>query len=288
MNLKDIAVFKKFIAHKDLRRAFIRCYNASKGWAKLPTSIEDYLSNVDPMAVITKAVRVCRPNATYGYDFWQDINEDWKMNYKKLQSSHFYQESTDAESLTGYYNVLRENWDDYEKPWRHEEMSVARKRLGLSEPETVEETNVSSKDNETAPPLIDFSDNTDELEIDFIDIDKKKYSSNTLKQGVISINTRSHSYKVSINKTDAKDIKKKQANFARVGKIKTGDVVIQFDNVYQGVPINYTSDGYYNVNNRQLVENLIRLLSLPNDLSYCCIEKIAEKLDSITYKITKQ
>ena len=55
MTLKDIAVFKKFIANKDLRREFIRVYNRSKDWAKLPNTIEEYFSNVDPYALVITA-----------------------------------------------------------------------------------------------------------------------------------------------------------------------------------------------------------------------------------------
>ena len=131
-------------------------------------------------------------------------------------------------------------------------------------------------------------DDSDELEIDFIQLDKTTRISNGLRSGIISVNIRSHSYKVGINRADTKTIKKKQVKYAMVGSLKSGDVVIQFNNNIKGVPILYTSDDYYNINSRQFVENLRRLLSITDDLVYLRFEKLSENLDSITYKVTKQ
>ena len=298
MTLKDVAVFKKFIANKDLRREFIRVYNRSKDWAKLPNTIEEYFSNVDPYAVITKAVRICKPNAAYGYSFWQELNEEWKINFKKMQSSHFYQEMTGMETLSGYFDILRENWNDVEKPWKFETVPVARQRLGLdplppqteeeepTEPAEQEETFTQGETNMSSE-LIDFADDdSDDLEIDFVD--KTSRIANGLRSGIISVNTRGHSYKIGINRIDTKTIKSKQVKYAMVGKVKSGDVVIQFNNNSKGVSMLYTSDGYFNINSRQFVENLRRMLDITDDLVYLRIEKIAEKMDSITYKVTKQ
>ena len=136
--------------------------------------------------------------------------------------------------------------------------------------------------------LIDFSDSEDDLEIDFVNIDKTTRVANGLRSGIISVNIRSHSWKVSINRTDTKDIKKKQVKYAMVGKTKSGDVVIQFNNNSNGVSILYNTYDYYNINSRQFVENFRRLLSVTEDLAYLRIEKVSEKMDSITYKVTKQ
>lgn len=102
------------------------------------------------------------------------------------------------------------------------------------------------------------------------------------------MNIRSHSWKVGINRADTKTIKKKQVKYAMVGSLKSGDVVIQFNNNDKGVRLLYTSDDYYNINSRQFVENLRRLLSITDDLVYLRFEKLSEKMDSITYKVTKQ
>ena len=294
MTLKDIEVFKKFIANKDLRREFIRVYNRSKDWAKLPNTIEEYFSNVDPYAVITKAVRICKPNAAYGYSFWQELNEEWKVNFKKMQSSHFYQEMTGMETLSGYFAILRENWNDVEKPWKFEDITTARQRLGLEplpqaeEPTKQDEEFTQGETNMTSEVIEEPEDEADDLEIDFVEIDKTSRIANGLRSGIISVNTRGHSYKIGINRIDTKTIKSKQVKYAMVGKVKSGDVVIQFNNNSKGVQMAYTSDGYFNVNSRQFVENLRRMLNITDDLVYLRIEKIAEKMDSITYKVTKQ
>jgi hypothetical protein len=73
-----------------------------------------------------------------------------------------------------------------------------------------------------------------------------------------------------------------------VGSLKSGDVVIQFNNNSKGVQMLYTSDEYYNINSRQFVANLRRMMDITDDLVYLRIEKIAEKMDSLTYKVTKQ
>ena len=289
MTLKDIAVFKKFIANKDLRREFIRVYNRSKDWAKLPNTIEEYFSNVDPYAVITKAVRICKPNAAYGYSFWQELNEEWKVNFKKMQSSHFYQEMIGMETLSGYFAILRENWNDVEKPWKFEDIPTARQRLGLEPLQAEEEPTPSQLPADSMPNVDDVDFEEDDLEIDFVEIDKTSHIANGLRSGIISVNTRSHSYKIGINRIDTKTIKSKQVKYAHVGKIKqNGDVIIQLNNNSKGVQMACTSDGYFNINSRQFVENLRRMMDITDDLVYLRIEKIAEKMDSITYKVTKQ
>ena len=84
------------------------------------------------------------------------------------------------------------------------------------------------------------------------------------------------------------EIRQKDVKYAMVGRTKSGDVVIQLNRNDKGAPILYTSDGYYNVNNRQLVETLREMLSITDHLVYLSIENISEKMESITYKITKQ
>lgn len=284
MTLKELAIFKHFIAEKDLRKPFGKVYRASHNFAKLPTKIEEYFSNVEPLAVILSAARVCQPNGVFGYDFWQELHQAWKIYYDKLISSNFINEDNGRlERLEGYYSILRENWDNADKPWRFEDKNTAAERLGLNPieaPKPVEEA-----------PLIDFGEEEeegDDLDIDFVHIDKTTRISNGLRAGIISVNTRSHSFKVGVNRIDTKDIKKKDFKYAMVGKTKSGDVVIQFNNNEKGISIFYSPDRYININSRQFVENLRRLLSIEDDLVYLRIELISDKVDSITYKVTRQ
>lgn len=283
MTLQDIAIFKHFIAENDLRKPFCKVYRTSRDFAKLPTSIEDYFSNVDPMAVILSACRVCRPNDIHGYDFWQDLHQDWKAYYQKVLSNNFL--NTDdgrLEKLQGYYMILKENWDNKDKPWRYEDTSIALQRLGLPpiEESVVEETPAEEPEE---------AETDNDPDIAFIDIDvTTRRVINALQKGILSSNIRSHSWRLTVNRTDSKDIKKKDVKFVRVGKTSNGDVIIQFCNYEKGIPILHNKDGYCNVNSRKFVANFNQLMDTKEDLAYFRMEKISEKIDSITYKITKQ
>lgn len=340
MTLKDIAVFKHFIASKDLRKPFINVYNGSKGFANNPKEIEDYFSNVEPLAVILSAAKVCPPNATYGYDFWQDVHQDWKVQYKKMQSSSFYQTLEGLDSLTGYFRILRENWNDAKKPWIYEQEEVARMRLGFAPKEVIEEdldgpafdigdkikgkltkdivTIIELKDkgyrvsdggfieygkedmwelveeSENDNNLIAFTDNDtdttdDEFDIDFVEIDAKRHRKRfTLQKGILSVNTRNHSGRISINRPDSKEIIDKGVRYVRTGATKNGDIMLMFCNNEKGIPFVSNNDGYCNINSNQFVETFNHLLENSADLAYFCMEKVSNKIDSITYKITKQ
>lgn len=125
-------------------------------------------------------------------------------------------------------------------------------------------------------------------EIDFVEFDKCRRVVNALTKGIMSVNTRNHSWRVTINRTDTKEIKKKQVKYAMVGNTKAGDTMLMLCNNSKGIPITYNTDDYYNVNSRQFCDHLKRLLSISDDLAYLRIEKVSEKIDSITYKITIQ
>lgn len=294
MNLQEIAIFKRFIGQHELRKNFIKKYKKSIGMTSNPESIEQYLSNVEPENAITSAVKHFITNEAMGYDFWQSVDVSWRVYLQKMRASHTI-EHEDAKTLRGYYAALRENWDK-EKPWVYDPISVAQLRYGIITPEEAGLVDDDGKTPSQLPadsmpddsPSVEPEEDDDDLEINFIQIDRTSRISNGLKSGIISVNIRSHSFKVSVNRADTKTIKKKQVKFAMVGQTKAGDVVIQFNNNIKGVPILYTSDCYYNINSRQFVENLRRLLSITEDLVYLRFKMVSEKLDSITYKVTKQ
>jgi hypothetical protein len=125
-------------------------------------------------------------------------------------------------------------------------------------------------------------------EIDFVEFDKSRRLVNTLTSGIISVNSRGHSWRVTVNRTDTKEIKKKQVRYAMVGNTSGGETMLMFCNNSNGIPITYKTDHYYNINSRQFCEHLKRLLSVSDDLAYLRIKKVSEKIDSITYKVTKQ
>lgn len=279
MTLKDIAIFKHFIAERDLRKPFIEAYHRGRVFSKNPDNIEDYFSNVEPLAVILSATKVCVPNAIYGYDFWQDIQHDWKIYYSKHVNNI---SENNLPTLEGYYMALRENWQNKQKPWRFETPDVAAARLGLDPLKIKEET---KEKEETTEETIVEEPQDDDLEIDFEPLGTGR-PCRKLAKGLISINIR-NSFRLGVNRFDAQIIQDKHLSRAMIGKIKSGDVVIQFNNNDHGAPLCF-GKGYSNVNNRHLVERLRDIMSITDDLVYLRIEKIAEKDDSITYKVTKQ
>ena len=145
-----------------------------------------------------------------------------------------------------------------------------------------------SEAKEEEPPLIEFSDEQEEdLSIEFIEIDtSSRRTVNALQKGVMSVNTRSASWRTTINRMDSKDIKKGNFKYVRLGKVND-DLVMMFNN-QQGINVVLNGDGYYNVNSRKFVEALHKALDIKAELIYLNIEKYSERVNSLTYKISKQ
>lgn len=234
MTPKDIAIFKHFIVNKDLRKIFINAYNRSIKTAELPNKIEDYLNEVDAIAVIIKAVRVVSPNSVFGFDFWQNLNHSWKIYYEKMQSSNFIQyDDGRLMKLEGYYSILRENWDD-PKPWRFDPVDTALVRLGLKDPEELteeepaEEPAEETEEVHTAPQE-DNTQNDDELT--FLDIRKNNsggYNGRRMEGDEASINFRNKSYRMTFSQPLSSTISANDFTHASLATNRHGDVIIRF------------------------------------------------------------
>ena len=72
----------------------------------------------------------------------------------------------------------------------------------------------------------------------------------------------------------------------RLGKVND-DLVMMFNN-QQGINVVLNGDGYYNVNSRKFVEAMHKALDIKAELIYLNIEKYSERVNSLTYKISKQ
>lgn len=294
MKLKDIAVFKHFIANKDLRRQYIRGYNVSKSFANNPNLIEDYFEKVDPLTVITKAIRVCRPNDTYGYDFWQSLNEEWITFYNQMQSSNFYQHVDENKSIDGYLGILRENWNDSQKPWCWEPRRLARIRLGLA-PEEADNTTsdvreTPNEDKEEQQPLVDFVNEDEDPLADFDFFDDVLPGQYRLKSNEISVNFNKGN-KITFNQVDSKVIRESGLKFARLAKSKNDDICLII-NCYKGATLTNLSgrNGNLNatINSVDICGKLRTLFSLKSDYSILRVEKLQAAQEFIIYKITKQ
>ena len=253
MTIQDIALFKSFIESNTLREIFIRGYRKSAHYSNNPASIEEYLAKVKAEDVIKKGITLFSTNQTFGYDFWQNTSENWIIKLKQGRMGKSYTDYHQLIELEGIFKVLRENWDA-SKSWLYEDIDKALKRLGLQEDiaeseaecpkESPEEcpkecpeiqsqekeekekeeevdTTSTSKDDFSGVPEFD-----DELE--FFDISAGSKSHFTrLKKNEASLNFRSNSYKFTFNQELSKKIKDNGYQFVRLGKTKTGDIIIQ-------------------------------------------------------------
>ena len=313
----QIAYFKHFLFDKTIERSYVFYYrkyrvkDSPRGDEDgNPESIEQFFLQTSVKDVVMKAFTFHPTNgnerSNFTYDYWKDIDDKWQ-EYMKQNESNWTNDSWPQLSKT--FAILRQNWDlplfwkrdyfesteevykrmninlplpDYVWPHGAEPRRKKEETAQQEESFTQGETNMSSE-------LIDFvDDDADDLEIDFVEISKNQRFSNGLRSGIISVNTRNHSYKISVNRFDTKAIRSKLVKYVHIGRIKSGDVVIQINNNSKGVQIIYTNDNYYNINSRQFVEKLRSMMDITDDLAYLRIQKIAEKLDSITYKVTKQ
>lgn len=300
MNLKEIAIFKHFIADNDLRVQFIKGYNRSKQFAKNPTNVEDFFSNADAMAIIPKAIRVFQPNSVYGYDFWQTIQEDWKHYYAKIMATDFIGNNDGKlERLECYYMILRENWNDTKKPWRYEQLEDAQCRLGLpiTEKEDKDETVVSIDKTIT---ILDYgskfpSENEDEEddELEFIEIATKKTGCGNyrLMQNEVSISVRKQNYRITLNQLITNEIRVFEKCYACLAKNKAGDIILQF-NHEAGVNVTHGRiEGNHHRNacvcSKDLCQRLKVLLNFSEEYRILKIEKIKQTDTVINYIISK-
>jgi len=279
MNLKDIALFKRFLTDNAVMQIFINKYNGEKGSIKNPATIEDYLSNVDVEQAIPKAFRRFKINSAFGSDFWYTLNQNWLTFHSRMSASDSYNDSYSLSRLEGVFAVLRENWNTY-TPWRYEPVHTARVRYGL----IPDEPKPSEPEEAPVEPIADSTKEDDSPEIDFIEIDTSKCRKGTsLQKGMISLNKRNHSWRITVNRTDTADIK--DYKFVRLGKVGS-DIVMMFNNS-QGINVVLNTDGYININSSVFVEKLSELMDISDSLSYIRIEQISNQQNSIVYKISK-
>ena len=144
------------------------------------------------------------------------------------------------------------------------------------------------KNNDSERPAIPSQEEDNGLGINFVEFDKNCRVVNALNRGIISVNTKYGHGRITINRIDTKEIKRKNVKYAMVGNTASGDTMLMLCNNDNGIQLTYNGDNYYNINSKQFVGHLKRLLSISEDLVYLRIEKVSEKIDSIIYKVTKQ
>lgn len=294
MTLQDIALFKIFIESNTLRDIYLRGYRKSATFSKNPSSVESFLSNVEPEDAISKGITCYSINSHFGFDFWQQANSNWLEFLYNGRKRHSYQDNQKLIELSGMFKVLRENWDAA-KAWLYEDIDKALIRLGLMNPEPAGEE-VEEKEEEELPDINDFSgvpEYDDELE--FFDVGAgSRCRTNRLRKGQASLNFRSHSFKVTFNQDDSKKLHQNGYKYVRLAKNKQGDIVIQMHKM-EGIsnnPVSLTFNSYNGnnnatINSKDLCEKLKVLLDLTGDYFLLKIEELYIGADKANFKISK-
>ena len=138
MIIQDIALFKSFIESNTLREIFLRGYRKSATFSKNPSSVEEFLKNIEPENVIVKGITNFTTNSHFGYDFWQNANDSWLVFLNQGRKRHSYNDKDKLMKLDNMFKVLRENWDAA-KAWLYESEEDTLVRLGLAESKSKEE-----------------------------------------------------------------------------------------------------------------------------------------------------
>lgn len=291
MTIQDIALFKSFIESNTLREIFLRGYRKSATFSKNPSSVEEYLSNIEAEKVIVNGITNFITNSNFGYDFWQNANENWITFLHQGRKRHSYTDYNKLIELGGMFKVLRENWDAV-KAWLYEDVEVALKRLGL-----LEDNNNKEEEPEKELPDVDDFSGVPEYDdgLEFYDVGSGSRSrTNRLKKGQVSLNFRGHSFKVTFNQDDTKKLQQNGYKYVRLAKNKQGDIVIQLHK-QEGLannPVNLTfpsSGGSTNaaINSKDLCEKLKTLLNLSGEYFLLKVEELYMDIDKANYKISK-
>lgn len=300
MTIQDIALFKSYIESNVLREIYLRNYRKSAVFAKNPASIEEFLRSVEPEKVITSAVKSYTANSNYGYDFWQNANENWLVFLRQGRSRHSYTDYHKLMELEGMFKVLRENWDAV-KAWLYEPVEEALLRLGLKEEENEPESEEKEEEvNTSKEPLDEISDfsGVPEFDDEFEFFNLTSYSrtrSNKLGDNEVSLNFRNDSYKIIFNQTVSKKAQNNGYKYVRLGKTKNGDVILQLhkqEEASRPVYLRYTSrssGGNANacINSKDLCEKLKVLLNLTGEYFILHVEELSSNIEKANYKISK-
>ena len=298
MNIQDIAIFKCFIIENTLRDIFISSYRKSLKMTGNPSSIEAFLSNVEPKDAITNAIKHFTPNSTFGYDFWQNANENWRVFFRKMKSNQSYatmeKMHKEAINLPGYFQKLRENWDSA-KPWKYESEHATLVRIGLIDPDSQPEPAAeppapadSSVDGGSA--AVPSTSDIDPL-ADFDFFDAPSSSTARLKPGEASLNFN-NCYKLTFNASDTELIENLGMAFARLAKNKSGDICLIL-NRESGTKLSvsrHSNVQRHNVtiNSKELTTKIRTLININTEYSILSLGKLQSTEDFIIYKLSKK
>lgn len=265
MTLTEIAMFKHFCEGHALTKLYVSTYRNQVGRTNNPASIEAFLSNVEPHLVIKGAIKYYAIKSAFGFDWWDIKNKLW-LEYMEEQSMNGGYTPEQEKNLFGLYKILCQNWDA-PKFWERERVEVAKKRLGLVNPDLDQEE----------------EDDSDELE--FFDLGKKKPSVGILKDNEVTLNCRNDKFSLTFNKYYTSILRNRKYQKCDLARTKSGDIVLYL-NSERGVNI-YRGERNVSINSKNLCQCLKTLLNVSEDYKALHIEQIEETSDIMKLKIFK-
>ena len=305
----DIALFKHFLGEKGMTTVWINLYRKNH-LPENPTSIEEFLKNVDVENVMMKAFRFY-VNSDYGFDYWSKMTTMWKefhaANKDNYTADLWYK-------LTGISKILRTNWDAA-KHWKEESKLTAAIRMG------VDLSLIGAQDKIPTAPTTRLSveylcektrneiDNVERLDIktyikgkeaekknifsefEFLDLHARATARRRLGDDEMSVNTRSDRARLTFNQKITNEIKARGGyEYAALLKNKKGEVALIL-NDEKGVTL---QDGCkrelsnVTISSKVLVEKVITFLGITKDYDIIKAIEVEKTSDYVVYILTKK
>lgn len=287
MNLIEIAIFKHYVKDRGIRKPFRKNYMQSLYISKNPTAVEDFLSNVEPLVVITKAIRSYNRNSPFGFEFWQDVNAEWKEYYERIKKKGgAIMEGKGLKELDGYFKVLRENWDSKD-PTVWEDLNVALRRYGLSVIDTPDEM-------ENAPAGDDSEEESTGDELEFVDLKKTNFKSSRLCDNEGSVNTRHKGYRLLVARNISQFIRDKEFIYCRLATNKAGELIVHFNREGNSSDFIRLTDSCMDVNRNVTVNSKLfvmyirKFFNTDEDYFLVQLEQTQTTDNFVNYKIIKK
>ena len=278
MTLTEIAMFKHFCEGHAITKLYVSTYRNQVGRTNNPASIEAFLSNVEPHLVIKGAIKYYAIKSAFGFDWWDGKNKLW-LEYMEEQSMNGGYTPEQEKNLFGLYKILCQNWDA-PKFWERERVEVAKKRLGLVNPDCGQDE--SERELEVYAPQ-EEKDDSDELE--FFDLGKKKPSVGILKDNEVTLNCRNDKFSLTFNQKYTSILRNRKYQKCDLARTKSGDIVLYL-NSERGVNI-YRGERNVSINSKNLCQCLKTLLNVSEDYRALHIEQIEDTGDIMKLKIFK-
>lgn len=310
----EIALFKHFLVEKGMVTVWINMYRRNH-LEKNPTSVEEFLKNVEPENVCTHAFRFFI-NSDYGYDYWNRMSELW-LEFLEANANNY--TADEWYKLTGISKILRTNWDAA-KHWKEETKITAAIRLGidlsligaenktpttpptkLSEEylreKTLKEFNAEAKADTTDSKSDDAKPTTKESifgEFELMPLRPQKNSKRRLKADEVSINTRNSSSRITFSQEMTKDIKERGGyEYASLLRNKKGELMLLLNDTDKRgatmVDVSKTRENVNaSINSKVMVDKIKTLLNIDDDYEIIKATLVEKTDDYAAYLLTSK